>query len=76
MMEELKELAKKLWEEHRMTTCGLLLGLIVGASILIFGFWNTLFVILCGGVGLNIGMKLDKGESFDALVDRLRLRKN
>ena len=52
-----------MWREHRAKTTGTILGLVVGASILVFGFFSTLFVALCMGLGLYIGMKLDKGET-------------
>ncbi|MBQ1913782.1 MAG: DUF2273 domain-containing protein, partial [Selenomonadaceae bacterium] len=45
-------------------------GLVIGISILLFGFWNTVFVLLCGLLGLFIGIKLDKGEDFLAHMDR------
>lgn len=70
MKDEMRELIGDLWQNHRCKMVGLLLGLVIGMAILLFGFWNTVFVLLCGLLGLFIGIKLDKGEDFLAHMDR------
>lgn len=68
MAEEIKIFAEKLWRERRASSIGLILGLVIGASILNFGFFSTLFVILCMVFGLMIGTRLDRGD-FDEVAD-------
>lgn len=71
MKEEAKHLAEVLWENHRGKLVGTSLGLVTGIAILVFGFWNTLFVLLCGMVGLLVGVRLDKGGRLLDHLDRL-----
>lgn len=71
MKDEMKQLAKTLWDNHRCKACGLMLGLVLGIAILLFGFWNTVFVLVCGMLGLFIGVKLDNGENIVARLDRI-----
>ncbi len=70
MKEDMKELVGALWVNHRCKACGLVLGLVLGVAVLLFGFWNTVFVLVCGLLGLFIGIKLDKGENFTERLDR------
>lgn len=77
MKDEMKLLAADLWQNHRCKAVGLFLGLIIGTAILLFGFWNTIFVLVCGLIGLLIGIQMDKGEELtkrlgDAFSERLR----
>ena len=71
MKDEIKVLAAELWQKHRCKTCGLFLGLVIGAAILLFGFWNTVFVLVCGLLGLMIGIRMDKGELVSKRVEQM-----
>ena len=73
MADEIRYTLEKMYREHRATTVGMLTGLLIGAMILLLGFFNTLFLFACIGVGLYVGLKLDKGEGDDFLkiLDRL-----
>ena len=53
---ELKETAAHIWKDHRCKAVGLFLGCVAGISVLIFGFFSTLFVLLCGSLGLYLGI--------------------
>lgn len=53
---------KSLWLYHRGKSIGVLLGLIISLSILLFGFFKTVFIVLCVCVGLFIGNKIDKND--------------
>ncbi len=64
MKEEVKLLLEKAWQEHRGKLVGTSLGLLLGIFVLIFGFWHMFFVLLCGGIGLFLGIKIDKGGSW------------
>ncbi|MEX5284404.1 DUF2273 domain-containing protein [Selenomonas sputigena] len=47
-------------KRHRGKVVGLAVGVILGAAILLFGFWQTFFVLLCGLVGLFVGTRFDQ----------------
>ena len=57
------------WQSHRGRSAGLLLGALFGISVLIFGFWSTLFVILCAGIGMYIGLRVERVGSWSELID-------
>ena len=46
---------------------GMILGVLIGIAVLVFGFWKTVFVLLCGGIGLYLGTRVESGED---LVER------
>ncbi len=60
-----------LWSEHRGKFLGSVLGVSFGLCVLIFGFWRTFFVLSCGGVGLFIGSRLDRGDFLEEMQDRI-----
>ncbi|MDQ0203405.1 DUF2273 domain-containing protein [Pectinatus haikarae] len=57
-----KKCIKFLWDNHRGKSLGIFLGLIISLSILIFGFFKTLFVLFFIGIGLFIGNKIDRND--------------
>lgn len=66
MNEERTHVAEDLLQEcasalkrHKGKFVGLVVGIILGAAILLFGFWQTFFVLLCGFVGLFVGVRFD-----------------
>ena len=48
--------------EHCGRTVGLIIGFIAALSILIFGFFTTLFVVICMALGLYIGNRIDNSD--------------
>ncbi len=48
-----------LWENHRGACLGLSMGIIIAVAMLIFGFWQTLFVIFMALAGLWLGNEFD-----------------
>ena len=71
MLEAVRSFVIDLFESHRTRKIGFIAGLITGVAILIIGFFNTLFIFLCGVIGLFVGSRFD---SKDDLVEKL-LRK-
>ncbi len=67
MWHDIKLLLIEFFETHRTRKIGFLIGLTVGVSILMFGFFNTLFAAACGLIGLCIGAKIDGA---DDLIDK------
>ena len=62
MLEELKQLIGSFFGEHCKGKVGLLSGLAVGVAVLVFGFWKTVFVLLCGCIGLYVGTRMEREE--------------
>ena len=60
-----------LWTEHRGKFLGTVLGVLFGLCVLVFGFWRTFFVLLCGSIGLFIGSRFDRGDFLEELRDRI-----
>lgn len=59
-----------LWERHPgKCVCGTA-GILLGICILIFGFWNMLFIFFMGVVGLFVGMNVDReGNTWQNIKD-------
>ena len=73
MWEDIKKSIIIFFETHRTRKIGFIIGLILGIIILIFGFFNTMFVIMFGLIGLYAGAKFDNG---DELIDKTLRRLN
>lgn len=59
MGEYVKQAVMWLWQEHCYASLGLFIGGLLGISVLVFGFWSTAFVVLCGLIGLWLGREID-----------------
>ena len=64
MWQDLKLLTAEFFETHRTQKQGFCIGLAIGAAVMAFGFFNTLFSLGCGLVGLYIGSKIDGSDDF------------
>lgn len=71
MFQAIKNFVIDLFESHRTRKLGFIVGLLTGAIILTIGFFNTLFIALCGLIGLFAGSRFD---SKDDLVDKLIIK--
>jgi uncharacterized membrane protein len=60
-----------IWQEHRGKTLGIGLGLIASLIFINYGFWRSLFVILCIVVGYIIGKRIDENKSFDSWLKQM-----
>ena len=54
-----------LLEEHRGKTIGIFLGLAASILFIAYGFWRTIFVMVCILLGYFIGKEIDQKQSFD-----------
>lgn len=70
MKEDVKLFIEHVWQNHRGKTVGVLLGIILGIAVLLFGFWKTVFVLFCGMVGLGIGMQVDRNEDITQSLEK------
>lgn len=71
MFEAVKNFVIDLFASHRTRKLGFIAGLCTGAAILLIGFFNTLFIMLCGVVGLFAGSRFD---SKDDLVEKILIK--
>jgi len=62
---------REIWDQHSGKIIGAIAGLLIGVFILTFGFFRTLFVILCVAAGCIIGKKIDEKEDLMDILDRL-----
>ena len=69
MKENLLRVLQEHWENHRGRTAGLLLGALFGIFVLLFGFWSMVFIILCAGIGMYIGLRVERVGSWSELID-------
>ena len=61
MKERIAEGLLSLWENHRGACLGLAAGVFFALAILLFGFWQTLFVAFMALAGLWLGHEYDTG---------------
>lgn len=71
MLEAIKNFVIDFFKSYRTRKIGFLTGLALGVAILLVGFFNTLFILFCGTIGLFVGSRFD---SKDDLIEKL-LRK-
>ncbi len=59
-------------QSHNSAFIGGTAGFILGLSLILFGFWKTLFVILLTVIGYYIGKKyFSNKEDLKALLDKI-----
>lgn len=71
MLEAIKNFVVDLFESHRTRKLGFIAGLFTGVAILLIGFFNTMFIALCGLIGLFAGSRFD---SKDDLVEKILIK--
>lgn len=69
MKENLLLLLQHQWEHHRGRTVGLLIGALFGISVLLFGFWQIVFIMLCAGIGMYVGVRVEQVGGWAELID-------
>lgn len=68
----MKDTLLKILKEHRGKLIGGIAGLIFAVLVLLLGFWKSLFIALCVGVGVYLGSLGDgKGERMLKFLDRI-----
>ena len=58
-------------KEHWGKILGGLLGLIFAILVISIGFWWSVFVYICVGIGLLIGWRLDVSKNVGLYLDRI-----
>ena len=67
MKAEIRKELLNLWRNHRGASVGLATGTMIAVAMLIFGFWQTVFVLFMAAAGLWLGHEYD--SKADAWLD-------
>lgn len=60
-----------IFEQHRGKAIGIVLGLIASVLFISYGFWRTIFIIVCISLGFFIGKEIDEKKNFDQWLKRM-----
>lgn len=60
-----------IWQAHSGKILGLAAGFILGIFIILFGFFRTLFVVICMIAGYIIGKRMDEKEDILDILEKL-----
>ena len=72
VLDSIKNFFDDCFSQHRTRKIGFILGMVTGIAILLFGFFNTMFVALCGLIGLFVGSRFDgKDDLVEKLIRKL-----
>jgi len=66
-----ENLLRIIFEQHRGKAIGILMGLLASILFINYGFWRTIFIIICIAVGFFIGKELDEKKNFDQWLKRM-----
>lgn len=58
-------------EQHRGKAIGIIMGLLASILFINYGFWRTIFIIICIALGFFIGKELDEKKNFDQWLKRM-----
>lgn len=50
---------------------GILVGILLGFAIMKYGFWKTLFIMICAGLGYFIGKRIDDQRGFEDILEQV-----
>ena len=70
MKEEIRHILDSLFRGRSCKAVGLAGGIVFGAAVLFVGFWQMVFIFICGLLGLWIGAKLDSGEDIWEIMEQ------
>jgi len=65
------ELLAEIWQSHSGKITGILIGMFLGVFILLFGFFQTMFVMLCMIAGYVVGKRIDEKEDIMDILGKL-----
>ncbi|MGS0764038.1 DUF2273 domain-containing protein [Syntrophomonas curvata] len=60
-----------IFEQHRGKAIGIVLGLLASILFISYGFWRTIFIIICIALGFFIGKELDEKKNFEQWLKRM-----
>ena len=56
--------------DHWGKVVGGLIGLTVGLTVIVFGFWRSLLLFACIGIGIYLGKMFDRHEGLQNVLQR------
>ncbi len=66
-----RKLIEEIWQHHSGKIVGVMIGFTLGVLIIIFGFFQTIFVLLCVIAGYIVGKRIDEKEDIMDILDKL-----
>ena len=66
-----ENILSELLVKHRGKTTGVGLGLIASILLVSFGFWKTLLIVLCIGLGYLLGKSIDDDKNIEVWLKKL-----
>ncbi|MDD2373148.1 MAG: DUF2273 domain-containing protein [Syntrophomonadaceae bacterium] len=60
-----ENLFRIIFEQHRGKAIGIVLGLLASILFISYGFWRTIFIIVCIALGFFIGKEIDEKKNFE-----------
>jgi uncharacterized membrane protein len=60
-----ENLFRVIFEQHRGKAIGVILGLLASILFINYGFWRTIFIVVCIALGFFIGKEIDEKKNFD-----------
>lgn len=63
---------REFYAKHPATSLGLAAGLVLGLAFVGFGFWRTVVVLVCVGLGLFIGSRIDEADDIYGWPERVK----
>lgn len=66
-----RKLLEEIWQFHSGKIVGVTCGFLLGVLIITFGFFETLFVLLCVIAGYIVGKRIDEKEDIMDILDKL-----
>ncbi len=64
-------MVREIWQHHSGKISGVTIGFVLGVLIITFGFFETLFVLLCVIAGYVVGKRIDEKEDLSDILDKL-----
>lgn len=64
-------LLAEIWQNHSGKISGIVIGMLFGIFILMFGFFHTMFVMLCMISGYIVGKRIDEKEDIMDILGKL-----
>lgn len=68
---DVRAFLEAVWQNHRGKLIGTILGSMIGISILLFGFFKTVFIMICGLIGLFVGKRVDDKDDLMDIVEKI-----
>lgn len=64
-------LLAEIWQQHSGKITGMVVGMFVGIFILVFGFFHTMFVLICMISGYIVGKRIDDKEDIMDILGKM-----